>query len=287
MSDPPESRKVVASQSSSSGCEGRAPIRPKSLGVETSPRPKCSMPDAVDDRAPGERVPRVGEPAGQRRAAGGLVAALRDCETRGQAGDAGDRARHRRPRPGCGCRPAAGRGRAAGRPAACGWRRARIRSRPRRPASAAAGRPARRRATRNAPGSDPGGGPARPRATAASGRRWGRRRTAARPCRPRRRPPGGCSSRPGVIGSNLWSWHRAVDGRADERRHHRRDHVVAVDVVADLAIDAVIANVAQRALVPRPGGEHAQGDGQARARRGTSRRRRPAPARIGRRACRG
>ena len=41
LSEPPDCWNSVARQSSSSGCEGRAPIRPKSFGVETRPRPKC------------------------------------------------------------------------------------------------------------------------------------------------------------------------------------------------------------------------------------------------------
>src|SRR2546427_541858 len=37
----PRAANSVASQSSSSGCVGASPCRPKSLGVATMPRPKC------------------------------------------------------------------------------------------------------------------------------------------------------------------------------------------------------------------------------------------------------
>ena len=53
----------------------------------------------------------------------------------------------------------------------------------------------------------------------------------------------------------------ALDGGAGEGLHHRRDHVVAVEVAADLSVDGVLANVAQRTLIPRAGGNEAQGHG--------------------------
>ena len=54
-----------ASQSSNSGCEGGNPWRPKSLVVATMPRPKMSLPDAIDHDAGGERMVGLGEPQGQ------------------------------------------------------------------------------------------------------------------------------------------------------------------------------------------------------------------------------
>ncbi len=48
----------------------------------------------------------------------------------------------------------------------------------------------------------------------------------------------------------------------DKGRHHRRDHVVAVDVIADQAVDAVVTDIAQRALVPGTGREHSLRDHQ-------------------------
>ncbi len=41
FTDQPERMNSCASQSSSSGCEGFVPLRPKSLGVSTRPVPKC------------------------------------------------------------------------------------------------------------------------------------------------------------------------------------------------------------------------------------------------------
>src|SRR5437868_5728791 len=41
LSEPPLSRNSTASQSSNSGLVGDEPLRPKSLGVLTRPRPKC------------------------------------------------------------------------------------------------------------------------------------------------------------------------------------------------------------------------------------------------------
>src|SRR5262249_28587776 len=48
----------------------------------------------------------------------------------------------------------------------------------------------------------------------------------------------------------------AVDRHAHKRGHDGRDHVVAVDVMADLTVDALGADVAQRAFVPGAGREH-------------------------------
>ena len=45
------------------------PILPKSLGVSDDPVDEVILPDAIDDRPPGERVARVGDPSGQRRTA--------------------------------------------------------------------------------------------------------------------------------------------------------------------------------------------------------------------------
>ena len=40
LTDQPDSTNSTASQSSSSGCEGRMPVLPKLLGVRTMPSPK-------------------------------------------------------------------------------------------------------------------------------------------------------------------------------------------------------------------------------------------------------
>ena len=53
----------------------------------------------------------------------------------------------------------------------------------------------------------------------------------------------------------------AVDRRADKRGHHGGDDVIAVQVAADLAVERVFADVAQRAFVPRPGSEETGGHG--------------------------
>ena len=50
----------------------------------------------------------------------------------------------------------------------------------------------------------------------------------------------------------------ALDRDAGESLHHGRDHVVAVEVAANLPVDRVLADVPQRTFIPRPGGNEAE-----------------------------
>jgi hypothetical protein len=51
-----------------------------------------------------------------------------------------------------------------------------------------------------------------------------------------------------------------MDGGAGECLHHRHQHVVAVEVPANLAVNRVLAYIAQRTLIPRPRGDQAERD---------------------------
>ena len=53
-----------------------------------------------------------------------------------------------------------------------------------------------------------------------------------------------------------------VNRRTGERRHHRRHDVIAIQVTPDLPIKCVLANVAQRTLIPRPSCQQSEGGGQ-------------------------
>ena len=63
----PCSTSSAASQSSSSGCVGRAPLAPKSLGVATSPVAEVMLPQPVDDHPRRQRIGRIDDPLGQRQ----------------------------------------------------------------------------------------------------------------------------------------------------------------------------------------------------------------------------
>ena len=95
-----------ASQSSSSGCDGSAAHPAEIVGCRDQAAAEMLVPDAVDDRPPGERVPGVGDPASQGRAAGRFVVVERDRKIApaGRRRSSGSRAR-----PACragGCRHA-------------------------------------------------------------------------------------------------------------------------------------------------------------------------------------
>src|SRR5207302_9374174 len=53
---------------------------------------------------------------------------------------------------------------------------------------------------------------------------------------------------------------RALDGGAGEGLHHRGDHVVAVEVAADLAVNCILTDVTQRTLVPWPRSDKSERD---------------------------
>ena len=53
---------------------------------------------------------------------------------------------------------------------------------------------------------------------------------------------------------------RALDCGAGEGLHDGRDHVVAVEVAANLPVNRVFPDVPQRTLVPRPGGNETKRD---------------------------
>src|SRR5687768_12199534 len=52
----------------------------------------------------------------------------------------------------------------------------------------------------------------------------------------------------------------ALNSRADERIHHCRNDVIAINVSSNLPVDAVLSNIAQRAFIPRARGKEAHGD---------------------------
>ena len=90
--EPPPSRNSAASQSSSSGCVGSAPLRPKSLGVSTMPRPKwyCQTRLTIDRQVSGLRRSAIHPPA---RRGARPRRRRRAVEARRQARHAADRAR--------------------------------------------------------------------------------------------------------------------------------------------------------------------------------------------------
>ena len=65
----PSSMKRRASQSSSSGCDGRSPSMPKLSVLATMPLPKCQRHSAVHEDARGERMFAAGHPAREFEAA--------------------------------------------------------------------------------------------------------------------------------------------------------------------------------------------------------------------------
>ena len=70
LSRQPPSTNSAASQSSSSGCDGRPPLKPKSLGVRDDPLAEVVLPEPVDDHARRQRVP-AGRRASRPGPAGG------------------------------------------------------------------------------------------------------------------------------------------------------------------------------------------------------------------------
>ena len=65
FNDQPFSTNQFASQSSSSGCVGFSPIRPKSLGVRTSAFAEVRLPDAIDDDSRRQRILRIRKPSSE------------------------------------------------------------------------------------------------------------------------------------------------------------------------------------------------------------------------------
>ena len=55
---------------------------------------------------------------------------------------------------------------------------------------------------------------------------------------------------------------RAMNGGADEGRHHRGDHVVTVEVLRDLLVDCTVGDAHLRTLVPRPGRQKTNAPGR-------------------------
>ena len=131
LSRPPESRNQAASQSSSSGWVGRSPLKPKSLGVRTSPSPKWCCQTRLTMTRHESGLSTVDHPVGERPAAVALGGVGRQVDRRRAADDRG-RTGRRPGRRASRCRRASG---SRSAPAAAGW--------PRRPAAASARRPVR------------------------------------------------------------------------------------------------------------------------------------------------
>ena len=66
LTDQPERMNSWASQSSNSGCDGSAPLRPKSLARLDQSRAEMPLPDAIHHHARRQRIRRTGDPIGQR-----------------------------------------------------------------------------------------------------------------------------------------------------------------------------------------------------------------------------
>ena len=80
----------AASQSSSSGCDGRPPLKPKSLGVSTRPVPKCACQSRLTMTRANSGIARAGDPGGQAFPALGLGASAARPKSASEPGDRRD-----------------------------------------------------------------------------------------------------------------------------------------------------------------------------------------------------
>ena len=233
------------------GMRRQGAVAAEVVGRVDDPAAEVIVPDAIDDRPPGEHVLRAGEPVGQGGPAASLVVGIGQVE-HGPAGPARSRASPARPAsPGCSTSPAPQARRSA--EAACDWTAIDHRT-PLRPSAV----------------SPTGQGLIRPVAAIDAGED-GLEAVVV-----------GLGDRVELVVVAAG----AVDGQADEGRHRARDHVVAVEQPRLELVDGPLAQLDVADEVPGPGGDEPGGDHASRVARARARRRRPAPGRTGRRACR-